>query len=156
VRKKSKYRPKGVFPDPLAWVLSGMKTVATVPEAGVNLQLKNHSALESALRGQATRNDIDILIGAYNVAEAFARMGIGQDWAVEIKAAQDAIFHMGRKCADTNNFIFTGPEMNAVKMGMEIHDRQLEAATVRQLEQALSIVGKEIKSGKARPIKEKA
>jgi predicted transcriptional regulator len=83
-------------------------------------------------------------------------MGIGQDWAEEIKAAQDAIFHMGRKCADTNNFIFTGPEMNAVKMGMEIHDRQLEVATVRQLEQALSIVGKEIKSGKARPIKEKA
>ena len=49
MRKKSKYRPKNVRTDNLNWILSGMKKVGTLPEAGVSLKLKNHEALDELL-----------------------------------------------------------------------------------------------------------
>jgi len=65
VRKRSKYRPKPQLPDPLAWVLNGLKPVA---EAGiVDVQIKNHSAIDALRRGVATRLDIDYIIEAFNM-----------------------------------------------------------------------------------------
>jgi len=40
MRKRSKYRPKGVVLDVMTYVKSGIQTVASVPEAGVNLRLR--------------------------------------------------------------------------------------------------------------------
>jgi hypothetical protein len=37
-------------------------------------------------------------------------------------------------------------------LAMEIHDAQLDAATVIDIEQALDLIEKEIRGGKARPI----
>ncbi len=74
MRKKSKYRPKGVRLDTVNWVLSGMQKVGKLPTAGVGLKLKNHEALDSILRGQGTRAHVDVLIHAVNVAEALIRI----------------------------------------------------------------------------------
>jgi len=40
----------------------------------------------------------------------------------------------------------------ALKLAMEIHDAQLDAATVLDIERALDLIEKEIRGGKARPI----
>ena len=42
--------------------------------------------------------------------------------------------------------------MVALKLAMEIHDAQLDAATVLDIERALDLIEKEIRGGKARPI----
>ena len=68
MRKKSKYRPKGVRLDNMTWVMSSIKPFDSVAVA-VDLRIKNHAALEALRTGQATRNDIDILIGAFNMCE---------------------------------------------------------------------------------------
>jgi hypothetical protein len=154
MKKRSKYRPKGIIADPLSWVLSGMKTVSKVPEAGLNLTIKNHSALESAVKGVATKHEIDVLVGAINVAEALCIMGIGEDWLQEVLAASNALHSMASRGVSENHFIFTGLEMTAVKMAMEIHDVQLENCTVKQLEKAVDIVNKTVAAGKARKIED--
>lgn len=51
-----------------------------------------------------------------------------------------------------DRFVFTGPELNAANIVMEIHDAQLERCTVAQMEIAVSEVIKDIKHRKARPI----
>ena len=42
MRKKSKYKPRGVRADNMSWIIAGMKKVGTLPTAGVALKLKNH------------------------------------------------------------------------------------------------------------------
>lgn len=151
MRKRSKYRPKGVLPDPLAYVISGMKRVGSI-SAGTDLKIKNHLALECVRSGNATRQDIDTLIAALNITEALAMMKIGQDWEVEIRASQDALFAVGSRGVETGRFTLRGPELSALNLGMEIHDAQLEACTVAELEKAMDLVQAVIRQKKARPI----
>jgi hypothetical protein len=158
MKKKSKYKPKGVRLDNLSWIIAGMKKVGTLPTAGVALKLKNHEALDSILMGEGTRDHVDVLIAAVNMAEAMVRLReeLGADWKTEIKAAQDALFTMARRGVEKNKFAFTGPEMNAVKLVMDVHDVQLDNCTVKDMERALFIVEEEIRLKKARPIVEMA
>lgn len=151
MRKRSKYRPKGVLLDPLNHVLSGLKKVGSI-SAGMTLMIRNHDALEATRKGEATKKDIDALIDALNVTEALASMNIGNDWRDEIRAAQDALFALGSRGAQTGKFILRGPELIALNLGMEIHDAQLEACTVNDLERAMDIVVKRQRHGQVRYI----
>ena len=72
-----------------------------------------------------------------NVAEALAIHGLGDQFRAEITAAQNAIYAMSRRGIERQRFLFTGPEMQQMREGMEVHDAQLDACTVAQLERAL-------------------
>jgi hypothetical protein len=154
MRKKSSYKPHPVRADNLNWILAGMKKVGTLPTAGVDLKLKNHGALDSILMGKGTRDHVDVLIAAVNICEALVRIrdDLGLDWATEIKAAQDAIYTMAKRGVEKNRFAFTGPEMTAMKLVMDVHDAQLDNCTVKEMERALFIVYEEVRQKKARPI----
>ena len=154
MKKKSKYKPRGVRYDNMSWIIAGMKKVGTLPTAGVALKLKNHEALDSILTGQGTKEHVDMLISAVNMAEAMTRVrdDLGRDWAEEIRAAQDAVYAMGVRGYEKGSFLFTGPEMTAVKLIMDLHDSQLDDCTVREMEQALFIVEEELRMRKARAI----
>jgi hypothetical protein len=138
----------------MSWLIAGMKKVGTLPTAGVALKLKNHEALDSILTGQGTRDHVDVIISAVNMSEALIRIraDLGRDWADEIRAAQDAVYSMGVRGHEKGSFVFTGPEMAAVKLIMDLHDSQLDDCTVREMEQALFIVEEEFRMRKARSI----
>jgi hypothetical protein len=154
MKKKSKYKPKGVRLDNMSWIISGMKKVGTLPTAGVALKLKNYEALDSILTGQGTKEHVDVLISAVNMSEALIRVreDLGRDWADEIRAAQDAVYSMGMRGHEKGSFLFTGPEMTAVKLVMDLHDTQLDNCSVKEMEQAIFIVEEEIRLRKARAI----
>ena len=152
MRKRSKYKPKGVRLDALNWVLSGLKPVSQVGDALVILKAKNHSALTEVVQGRGNRDQIDVLIAALNMCEAYAIHGKGNDWLPEIKEAQDALYEMAKRGLENEKFLFRGPEMQAVNLAMEIHDAQLEESTVKQLEDMSDFVTKQIILKRARPI----
>lgn len=154
MKKKSKYKPRGVRYDNMSWLIAGMKKVGTLPTAGVALKLKNHDSLNMILTGQGTKEHVDVLISAVNMSEALIRIrdDLGRDWAEEIRAAQDAVYAMGVRGYEKGSFLFTGPEMTAVKLIMDLHDSQLDDCTVREMEQALFIVEEELRLRKARSI----
>jgi len=158
MKKKSKYKPRGIRLDNLSWIVAGMKKVGTLPTAGVALKLKNHNSLNMILMGNGTREHVDVLIAAVNMSEALIRIRdeLGVDWKDEIRAAQDAIYTMGKRGIEKNSFLFTGPEMTAVKLVMDLHDAQLDECSVKDMEQALFIVNEEIRMKKCRPIMETA
>jgi hypothetical protein len=135
-----------------------MKKVGTLPTAGIALKLKNHEALDSILRGQGTKEHVDVLINAVNMAEAMVRIrdDLGADWKTEIRAAQDAIYTMAKRGIEKGSFAFTGPEMTALKLVMDVHDAQLDDCTVRELEMTLDIIYEEIRLKKCRAIVETA
>lgn len=155
MRKRSKYRPKGVIYDTMNHVLSGMKIVGSIG-AGTTLKIKNHDALDNIRKGLGTRADIDVLIGAFNITEALAlKSSLGDEWRDEIRAAQDALLELGRRGAETGKFILRGPELTTFNTAMEIHDAQLDACTVSELERAIDYVNAIITAKQARIIVKK-
>lgn len=155
MRKRSKYKPRKVFSDPVAWVINGFKPMSESGEA-VSLKIKNHSALSDITKGQGDKDKVDVLIAAMNMAEALhiVNPALGKEYALEIKEAQDAIYNMAKRGVSKGRFVFTGPEMQAMNTGMEVHDAQLDACTIGELEAAIKYVYEAIKHRRARPIVE--
>jgi hypothetical protein len=154
-RKKSKYKPKGVRLDATTWVINGFRNISETGDAVLHLKIKNHESLECLRKGEATRLDIDAIISAFNMAEALARMKIGEDYAAEIKAGQDALLAVAKRGVSRDDrFVLKAEELTAINLVLEIHDAQLEITTIGELEKAMDIVMKEIKMRKARPVLE--
>lgn len=90
-----------------------------------------------------------------NMTEALYRVraALGKDWADEIRAGQDALLTMTKRGVERGDrFVFTGPEMQAVNLALEVHDAQLDMCTVAELESAIEIVKSEIRAKRARVI----
>lgn len=153
MRKRSRYRPRVMLQSPLEFVLSGMKPLKDLPGIFLDVQLKNRAALEQVRMGNATKDDIDMLIGAFNIAEALAINGLGYDWKDEINAAQNDLLELARKGVERNmRFIMTAKQWESLKLVMDLHEEQLANATVYDIEKANDFVLKVIAQGKARAI----
>ncbi len=148
MRKRSSYRPKGVRLDVMAWIKQGMQPMSSHPEA-LTLKLKNHAAMDELVKGRGTRDHCDTVICALNMTEALAMLRIGDEYRQDINAGQNAMLHMCRRGLERGRFLFTGPELAAVNTSMEIHDAQLEACTLAELEIATAIVARTISTKKA-------
>ena len=155
-KPRKKYKPKGVRMDAITWVINGFRNISETGDAVLHLKIKNHESLECLRKGEATRLDIDAIISAFNMAEALARMQIGDDYAKEIKAGQDALLAVAKRGVSRDDrFVLKAEELTAINLVLEIHDAQLEITTIGELEKAMDIVMKEIKMRKARPVLEK-
>ena len=155
-KPRKKYKPKGVRLDAVQWVINGFRNISETGDAVLHLKIKNHESLECLRKGEATRMDIDAIISAFNMAEALARMQIGDDYAAEIKAGQDALLAVAKRGVSRDDrFVLKAEELTAINLVLEIHDAQLEITTIGELEKAMDIVMKEIKMRKARPVLEK-
>jgi hypothetical protein len=152
MKKKSKYKPKGVRLDTMTWVISGLKKVADVPDAGTKLLLRNHVSFDEILQGRGNKEHVDTLVHFVNMAEALAHLQLGRDWLEEIGEAQDAIYSMAQRGVSGKHFAFTGPEMNAVRQILEVHDEQLKNCPVRVMEEALELIAKNLMHNKMRKI----
>ena len=154
MRKRSKYRPRQMLANPVQWVLSGFAPMRENPHA-IELKIKNHQAMFDMLHGDANRDTADLLIAAMNMAEALATVNydkLGGHLLREIDAAQDALHAMGKRSLAKGVFRFTGPELQAMNIGMDIHDQQLDTCNIAELDQAIYLVAKHIRHRKARAI----
>ena len=153
MRKKSKYKPRPVLRDCMAYIKTGFEPVRNQSET-LTLRMKNHASLEEITKGRANKGHVDIMIVALNMTEALAmvREDLGADWRTEIRAAQDALFAMAQRGVATGRWLFTGPELTAVNLAMELHDAQLDACTVDELQKAIELSKRIIRAGKARVI----
>ena len=156
MRKRSKYKPRPIIPDPMAYVRSGLLKITQVPEAGTKLQLLNYSSLDEIIRGNPTRAHVDDLINVMNIAEILAdKYKIGDDYLDLIYKGQDAVFHMAQRGLSGKSFRFTGEELETVKEVFELHSEQLKLTSVKQMEKALNDVRDVYLHRRARVIKPK-
>lgn len=155
MRKRSKYRPRGVLINTLGYVLEGMTPVAKHDTYLVDLKIKNHLAMSTLTRGAATRDDIDTLIATANITEALYRLGFGREYADVVKDGLDALRAVGKRGVETNKFILKSTEMNALNVMMELHDAQMDLITVKEMDKAIALVKEEFRQRKMRPIVEK-
>jgi hypothetical protein len=153
MRKRSKYRPRGVITNPLGYVLESMKPIAQHDSFLVDLKLTNHMAMATLTQGKATKADINVLINALNVMESLWRLGFGSEYRDVVDAGLRALRSVGARGIESGKFILRSDEMAALNEAMELHDAQLEIITVRDMERAIAIVHDEVKHKRATPIK---
>jgi 5-formyltetrahydrofolate cyclo-ligase len=150
MKKRSKYRPKGVLINPLAYVLESLKPVKDHDSYLIDLKIKNHAAMEVLTKGRAMRADMDVLISMVNVVEALYRLGFGEDYGDVVQQGLDALHEVGKRGLQTGRFILKAHEMSQLNMIMELHDAQMEVITVKDMEKAVDIVNKEFDQRKMR------
>jgi hypothetical protein len=150
MRKKSKYKPKGVRLDTMNWVVTGMTKVSAKESAYVTMHLKNMSALDSLAKGTANKKEIDIVIGVINVAEALCELGVGSEYHQIVLNASSALYDVCKRSFEINDrFICRGSELSAIKLGYEVHDAQMEITTIGMLDKALDVIDRTIREQKA-------
>ena len=155
MRKKSKYKPRPVLADPVTWVVRGVKKLDEVAfSETMTLDIKNGSAFLELQQGRGTGSDVKTLIFAFNMAEALARLGVEQPELPASHAAQEAIVSMLQRCHGIGNgrFVTTGPELQAIRDALAVHDDQLRKSSVVKMEEALRLVGEIHASGTMRKI----
>lgn len=152
MRKRSKYRPKGVRLDTMAYVMESMTPVAQHGGFLMTLKIKNHAALAALTQGRAVRADIDTLIAALNMAEALYRLGMGREHGSVVKEGLDALRAVGARGSANNRFILRSSEMTALNTVMELHDAQLDICVVKDVERAIELVRAEYELRRMTPI----
>jgi hypothetical protein len=142
MRKRSNYRPKGVRLDNMSWIRAGFKPVGSVPKAGVHLKLANVAAMDAIILGHGTGDHSHTMREAFAMAVCLTKINqkLGADWLPELQSAKAAAYAAHARGEATGRFLFTGPEMQAIKQGMEIHIQQLDECTVQEMERALVLV----------------
>lgn len=152
-KPRKKYRPKGVLPDPVSYVMKGFVPLTQFDGAATMLKIKAYDALNNLREGKGAFHDVDQVVTALNVSDALALGGeIGKEYAAEIRAAQDAVHSMASRGAKAGRFLFTGPELLAVNTGMEIHAAQMDVVTLGELQKALQCVVYFTNTGKGRKL----
>lgn len=155
MRKRSKYRPKGLIMNPIAYVMESMTPVAKHDTYLVDLKIRNHMALTNLTQGRATRNDMDDLIAMGNVTEALSRLGFGKEHGDITQDGLNALHAVGKRGVESGRFILRSEEMRALNTLMELHDAQMDVITIKDMERGLKLVDEEFRQRKMRRIVEK-
>lgn len=146
-RPRKKYRPKARLVDPVSWFVEGVNSlVGNKPSEWLTVRIKVHDALLRLMRGESTRDSLDILVSAANLSRAMQDVcQIGAEHASDTDAAHLALLAVCRR----PGHVGTSAELNAIRAMVELHDAQLDACTVRQFERAIEHVQRELRHGRA-------
>lgn len=137
MRKRSKYRPKGVRLDTIGYVTESLKPVASHDSYLLDLKIKNSEAMVALMRGTATKADIDILIAMSNIVEALYQLGFGSDYKDVGIDGREALLQIVHRATETKRFTPTADQIKALQLLMELHDAQMDVITIKDMERAL-------------------
>ncbi len=143
MKKRSSYRPRPVLQDPLGYVLEGLRPLTDFGDTSLKARLQNESSLRAVIDGTAKKYDLDILINMSNMATALSRKH-GVDWRAEIIQAAWVIDTMQKRLRKWGKVQATPSEIESLTLLADIHDAQLDAAAVVDVEKALRIVKKNV------------
>lgn len=150
-KRRLKSRP--LLDNPIAFAIEGVTLARCYGDGSKwrRTMLRNREALDDLMRGgQCGTQVLDEFIEALNMTEALARIGHGAQYMAEIRAGLDAMFDASRRFAKQQSFAFLNGELEAVRTALEVHEAQMEIATVAEIEKARLIVVDEIASRRAR------
>ena len=140
MRKRSKYRPKPTLVNPVGYVIESLKPVTFHESYLIDLKIKNSEAMVALLRGNATHDDLDLLVAMSNVTEALYQLGFGEDYKDVAIDGREAILKIVYRAVEHKRFTPTGPEIQALNRLMELHDAQMDVITIKDMERALKFI----------------
>ncbi len=144
-KRTKKYQgPKYVARNVLSTVFGGM--AGTHMDHLRTLQVKNHLALAEMAQGRGNREQWNLIVGAINIANVMCEQGIGREFRQQVLDARDAMLEVGKRAVrNEDRFVFTGPELCAVREALECHDAQLENTRAIDVDRAAMEVERRVR-----------
>lgn len=146
MRKRSRYRPRQVILNTIAFVQESVTPVAKHDSYLLDLKITNSMAMAALMQGTATKRDMDVIIAMNNIAEALYELGFGRQYRGITTEGRYAILSIVYRAVERLKFTPTGAEVKALNMLMELHDAQMDAITVRDMEKAIALAKRKIKA----------
>lgn len=137
MRKRSKYRPKGVRLDTIGYVMESIKPVAKHESYLLDLKIKNSEAMVALMRGSAVKGDMDTLIAMSNIVEALYQLGFGAEYKDVGVNGREALLQIIHRAVEIKRFVPTAEQVKALQDLMELHDAQMDVITIKDMERAL-------------------
>ena len=143
-KPRKKYKPKTIVQNPLNYFLGGLKRVDA--ENLTELNVKNSKAMLSICNGQGTRDDWDQLVGMQNMGLVLAEIHFDMQYHDILIVGRNALHAVGKRWLEHKKFVFKGDELQSLNDSIEVHEAQLNALRVIDVERAFNEVQRRIKN----------
>lgn len=144
MKKRSKYRPRRVLLDTMAFVQESLTPVAKHDNYLLDLKIVNSMAMASLMKGTATKRDMDVLVAMSNIVEALYELGFGRQYQDVATEGRYAILSIVYRAVERLRFVPTGEDVKRLNTLMELHDAQMDAITIADMERAISLAKRRI------------
>ena len=144
MRKRSKYRPRRVLLDTMAFVQESLTPVAKHDNYLLDLKIVNSMAMASLMKGTATKRDMDVLVAMSNIVEALYELGFGRQYQDVATEGRYAILSIVYRAVERLRFVPTGEDIKRLNTLMELHDAQMDVITIADMERAISLAKRRI------------
>lgn len=149
MRKKSKYKPKGVRLDLIGYVIESLRPVAKHESYLLDLKIRNSAAMVALMRGEAVKTDMDTLIAMSNIVEALHQLKFGTEYKDVVIDGREALLSIVHRAVTTKRFVPTAEQIKALQGLMELHDAQMDVITIKDMERALAFANTQFKNKRA-------
>lgn len=144
MKKRSKYRPRRVLLDTMAFVQESLTPVAKHDNYLLDLKIVNSMAMAALMKGTATKRDMDVLVAMSNIVEALYELGFGRQYQDVATEGRYAILSIVYRAVERLRFVPTGEDVKRLNTLMELHDAQMDAITIADMERAISLAKRRI------------
>ena len=144
MRKRSKYRPRRVLLDTMAFVQESLTPVAKHDNYLLDMKIVNSMAMASLMKGTATKRDMDVLVAMSNIVEALYELGFGRQYQDVATEGRYAILSIVYRAVERLRFVPTGEDIKRLNTLMELHDAQMDVITIADMERAISLAKRRI------------
>lgn len=146
MKKRSKYRPRRVLLNTMAFVQESLTPVALHDTYLLDLKIVNSMAMASLMKGTATKRDMDVLVAMSNIVEDLYELGFGRQYQDVATEGRYAILSIVYRAVERLRFVPTGEDVKRLNTLMELHDAQMDAITIVDMERAISLAKRRISS----------
>lgn len=144
MKKRSKYRPRRVLLDTMAFVQESLTPVAKHDNYLLDMKIVNSMAMASLMKGTATKRDMDVLVAMSNIVEALYELGFGRQYQDVATEGRYAILSIVYRAVERLRFVPTGEDIKRLNTLMELHDAQMDVITIADMERAISLAKRRI------------
>ena len=144
-KPRKKYRPKRNLQNPIDYVLKGVKPASQ--DAQTKLKVGYHLSMAALCKGEGDTHDWQNVSDALNVAMVLCELGYGEDYLSDLSLGMQAMLAMRDRYKQGMSLLFRGEEMQAVNLGLSLHDAQVEEVPLAAFEKALDEVNRRLAKG---------
>ena len=133
---KKKFVSKWAKVNTLELVAERIRPTAKQDSWMLDRQLKAAAGLEAIMRGTAVKDHVSDVIAAHNMVVALQRFKTGDEYRAITLASSDALVSIAERFNKFGHYGATGLEIKALQDLRELHNAQLEATCVGDVQRA--------------------
>ena len=149
-KRKMKYPPGCARTDTMELVQENLSPINCADHARWlrELRLRNHSAVTEFVRGRGSKGSMECILQMHNMTRGMVLMGFGVDLTSIILDSEKVLQAIAARVRKTGSFTLYANEIAAINALLELHEAQLDVATVGDVDRAYQKIKDEFRGGK--------